>query len=92
MKRSAKEALDHTLSWQEANRRFGERIRYYREKKHLTQTDVGEGVKVHWGTVSAWENGKNGLRITVSKLLKLADVLGTDAPTLLRGIKVTRGS
>lgn len=90
MKRSAKEALEHALSWQEANKRFGQRIRHYREKKHLTQADVGDQVGVYWGTVSEWENGRNGLRITISRLLKLAEVLGTDGPTLLRGIKVVR--
>lgn len=60
-------------------------IREMRKAKHLTMKELGNMVGVSESAISMYENGKR--QPDFETLLKIAEALGTDADTLLRGKK-----
>lgn len=50
------------------------RIKYYREKKHLSQLAVAEKMNVSQQAINKWENGDSFPR--ADKLPELAKILG----------------
>lgn len=63
----------------------GEKIRYLRESKRLSQVDLGELVGVHGNTVSQWENG--AFMPKTFTLQKIAQALHVTEAELLNGPK-----
>lgn len=45
----------------------GQRIRYYREKKNMTQTELGEKLGVTKNAIYTWEVGKCSLHLQTAK-------------------------
>lgn len=64
---------------------IGERIREVRTGKGLTQTEFAMRLEICQPNVSNIESGKH--RITVEKLLRIADALGVTASELLEGVR-----
>lgn len=63
---------------------LGKRIRRERERKHMTQQQLGEAVGVKLRTVGNWERGET---VPMNRLASLEEVLGvnlTAEPTLQR--------
>ena len=60
---------------------FGEKVKYLRKKKHLTQENLAENVGVHPNTVSQWEHG---VIPRMSKVIEVANILGTTSEYLLQ--------
>lgn len=67
---------------------FGDRMRYHRLKKGMTQVDLAKQLHVGQFTISYWESGKKTPEL--AKAVRLADILGvsldylngrTDDPT-----------
>ncbi len=65
-------------------------LRRFREKKGLSQAELGKLARVRQATVSSLENGK-GRRVDLDVLERLAKVLGVRATDLLRETKGHRG-
>lgn len=66
-------------------REFGVRLRAARERAGLTQGDVARAVDVALNTIWKWESGK---RPPCSySVVRLCDLLGVDADSLLRGVQ-----
>ena len=59
-------------------------IREYRIKKHLTQGDLAEEMKVAKSTVAMWETGRRQPRL--SKLRKLSVLLEVPVEKLISSI------
>ena len=57
----------------EFNKRFGERIKFYRNKMNLTQEQLAEKINLQPSTLSYIENGKNN--ISYMKLAPLCQAL-----------------
>ena len=57
------------------------RIKYFRVKADLSQTDLAEKMEIKRTTVSMWETGAS--MPTADKLMKLARVLGCTVDELL---------
>ncbi len=60
---------------------LGERIKLYREKKNLTQKQLGDQVFVSQQCVQRWEKGK--CNPDLPSLIKLSEVLGTEITELI---------
>lgn len=60
---------------------LGERIRYYRQQKGLTQRQLGDLVGASHNSVSDWENNKN--KPYPGMIEKICGALEVDANTLL---------
>ena len=60
---------------------FGERLKFLRKEKKLTQTELAKLLSTTQGTVGKWENGK--LEPNIEKLIELSIELGTDMDYLL---------
>ena len=56
---------------------IGQRIQTARLARHMTQTELGDRLAVHKGTVSRWENGKID-NISLATVERLADVLAVN--------------
>ena len=52
----------------------GDRIRYFRMKKNMTQQDLADKLGVNQSTVSDYETGT--FELTLPKLVRIADALG----------------
>ncbi len=63
---------------------IGRQLAAYRRACHLTQAKVGEYLKISGEAVSRLERGE--VELSVSKLLKLADLYGCPADELLLAI------
>jgi transcriptional regulator with XRE-family HTH domain len=57
-------------------------LRKYRERKGLSQTELGKLARVRQATISSLENGK-GRRVDLDVLERIAKVLGVKATALL---------
>ena len=57
------------------------KIRHYRQKKGLSQTQLAEKLRVQQSTIAMWESGKNTPR--TDKLIEIADVLDCEISDLL---------
>lgn len=57
-------------------------LREFREKKGLSQAELGKRASVRQGTISSLENGK-GRRVDLDVLERIARVLGVKATALL---------
>ncbi len=64
-------------------RDIGKNIRQFREEKNMTQDELAEQLFVTRQTVSNYETGRS--RPDVEMLTKIAEVLGTDANTVIYG-------
>jgi transcriptional regulator with XRE-family HTH domain len=62
------------------------KLREYRERKGLSQAQLGKLAKVRQGTISDLETGK-GRRVDLDVLERLAAALGVKATSLLRESK-----
>lgn len=60
---------------------LGQRIQTARLARHMTQTELGDRLAVHKGTVSRWENGKID-NISLATVERLADVLAVNVAWL----------
>jgi transcriptional regulator with XRE-family HTH domain len=61
--------------YQEELERLGERIRFYRQAKDLTQVDIEIAAKINTGDISRIENGRKNLQFyTIVKLAEALDV------------------
>ena len=60
---------------------IGQRIHAARLARHMTQTELGDRLAVHKGTVSRWENGKID-NISLATIERLADVLSVNVAWL----------
>ena len=58
----------------------GKRIRYYREKKNMTQSELGEKLGVTKNAVYSWEVGKCSIHLDTAK--KLCSILEIDVNDL----------
>lgn len=64
---------------------LGQRIRYLREKKHLTQDNVAESTKI---STSFYGHIERGSRIaSLETLMRIASVLGVTPDHLLLGLE-----
>lgn len=61
----------------------GERIRYVREQRRMTQERLAETTEISKGFLSDVENGKRN--VSSDYLLRIADALGTSVDYLLKG-------
>ena len=61
----------------------GQNIRICRLQKHLSQTELGEGIGVTFQQIQKYEKGAN--RAGASRLQQIADVLGVSIPVLFDG-------
>ncbi|MBR1438425.1 MAG: helix-turn-helix transcriptional regulator [Synergistaceae bacterium] len=59
----------------------GERIRKFREAKHMRQSDLAELLGNDGNTISRWEHNKIGIGSTY--IMKLAEIFNTTAEYLL---------
>jgi transcriptional regulator with XRE-family HTH domain len=66
---------------------LGERIRYYREKRHLTQSELAAKIGVDKQSIWRWENAKSWLEY--EKLVLLAEHLNIDPERLFETIGKT---
>lgn len=60
---------------------LGSQIKYYREKNNMFQSELGEALGVSAQAVSKWE--KNKSEPDSSTILKICEIFGIDANTLL---------
>lgn len=60
-------------------------IKELREEKGLTQEQLAKGAGVSQQAVQLWESGRSSP--TGARLLKVADILGTDTKTIKRGTR-----
>lgn len=63
------------------DQRIGANIRLYREKKGLSQTELGESIGVTYQQIQKYENASN--RVAASTLIRFARVLGVSTDALL---------
>jgi transcriptional regulator with XRE-family HTH domain len=59
----------------------GQFLKTYREKKHLTQEQLAEDLRVEPRTLRAWENGERQLN-NINELSRIADILGVEPEQL----------
>src|ERR1700682_6527284 len=59
----------------------GQFLKTYREKKHLTQEQLAEDLRVEPRTLRAWENGERQLN-NINELYRIADILGVEPEQL----------
>nr|WP_152948084.1 helix-turn-helix transcriptional regulator [Desulfofundulus thermobenzoicus] len=64
---------------------FGDRLRYYRKKKKLSQRELGQIINKPQTTISEWERGKmvpdinEAARLATALEVKLSDLLEDQA-------------
>jgi len=66
---------------------LGQRVRYLRREKGMSQTALAEQVGMTFQQVQKYENGSN--RISATTLVKLAEALDVTAVALLSGLDGT---
>ncbi len=66
----------------DANNIFAENLRYLRQKKGLSQKQLGARMYVSHSTIARWENGSR--LPDVAMILRLSKFLGTDANILMQ--------
>lgn len=64
---------------------IGQRLREVRERRMMTQEELGERAGVQSVTISRIENGRQASRPRMSTIRKLADALGEDARWVMFG-------
>lgn len=62
-------------------RDFGARMRKLRKARRISQEMLGKRLGISFQQVQKYENGTN--RVSVGRAVEIADVLGTDLPTLI---------
>ena len=65
------------------NTEFARRLKELRQKKNLSQTELGQLVGLHFTHISRYERGLS--QATADKLKKLAEALGVTADYLIEG-------
>jgi len=65
---------------------FGKRVRSRRERLGLSQMALAEKVGLHFTYVSSVERGERN--VSLHNIVRLAEGLGVDPGTLVRGLKV----
>lgn len=68
-------------------RAFGARVREQRERKGMTQEQLGIASGVASSTVSHIENGRRG-NVSLSRIMRIADALGCEPGDLVNGLPV----
>ncbi len=76
--------VDMAQPLSDATRELGERVRARRHKLGLSQEAFADTAGLHWTFVGQVERGQRNL--SLHNLLKLADALGVDAGTLVKGL------
>jgi transcriptional regulator with XRE-family HTH domain len=70
-------------------RAFGARVREERERKGMTQEQLGIASGIASSTVSHIENGRRG-NVSLSRIMRIADALGCEPGDLVNGLPVPR--
>ncbi len=70
----------------EMQKKLGERLRYYRLQKGLTQFQLAEMAESSEATIKRVESGQNALSIMLRHLLRLCRALDVNPETMIRGI------
>lgn len=60
---------------------IGQRIRYFRKQRNMTQIELAERINVSYQQVQKYENGQT--RITLERLLTIAESLGVPVTSFL---------
>ena len=68
---------------------FGKRVRARRERIGLSQMALAEEIGLHFTYVSSVERGERN--ISLQNIVRLAEGLGVDPATLVRGLKAHKG-
>lgn len=63
------------------NIEVGKKIRYYREKNSMTQSELGQKLGVTKNAVYSWESGKCSIHLDTAK--KLCSILNISVDDLL---------
>lgn len=63
---------------------LGEKIRTYRLRANLNQSDLADKVGVHLNTISKWERDETTEEMPISSLRKLAEALEVSVYDLLK--------
>lgn len=66
------------------NRRFGERLRFCRERAGRSQSDVGEALGVSFQQIQKYENGTTS--ISLNRIFDFADFIGITMSSLFDGL------
>ena len=73
-----------------SNSDFAERLKLFRKKKGLSQTELGDLVKVSLATVARWESGERQPRLEeIKKLCEIFDCSETELLNKSDQIKIT---
>ena len=60
---------------------FSSNLKFLRESKKITKTELAKRLKVHQSTISRWENDEMGA--TIDNAVGISEVLGVPLPELL---------
>ena len=60
---------------------FSSNLKFLRESKSITKTELAKRLKVHQSTISRWENDEMGA--TIDNAVDISEVLGVPLPELL---------
>lgn len=71
-----------------ANQEMGRLIKFYRQKRGLTQKALADKLGVHYITLHRWERGTGAMGMSVDDFIRLMAVLKIDADMLTGGIKL----
>ena len=66
------------------NRRFGERLRFCRERAGKSQSDVGSALGVSFQQIQKYENGTTS--ISLNRIFDFADNIGISMSSLFEGL------
>ena len=66
------------------NRRFGERLRFCRERAGKSQSDVGTALGVSFQQIQKYENGTTS--ISLNRIFDFADTIGISMSSLFDGL------
>lgn len=66
------------------NRRFGERLRFCRERAGKSQSDVGSSLGVSFQQIQKYENGTTS--ISLNRIFDFADNIGISMSSLFEGL------
>ena len=66
------------------NRRFGERLRFCRERAGKSQSDVGNALGVSFQQIQKYENGTTS--ISLNRIFDFADNIGISMSSLFEGL------
>ena len=70
------------------NRRFGERLRFCRERAGKSQSDVGTALGVSFQQIQKYENGTTS--ISLNRIFDFADTIGISMSSLFEGLDPRR--